>query len=267
LVAVLRHNGDMTMHHPNQPLPVVSAITTGRPVAAAFRIRGAGRPKVRYWLGLTGAMLGLSLPAQGAGGHHAVDDAAMLELGRCQLESWVDRDSHGTRSLVHVGPVCRVGPVELGINLDRIHMSDIGATAAAGPQIKWARTLTETFSVGVVLGANWQDRSPSFVAGTVVFPLTWQAGETVTLHANIGRDFRGGGDQDTNRLGAALEWSPLPAWSFVAERFRESDVDHWRAGARYELSPSTSMDVSRAKGLHGSEPAWWTLGLTWTFSR
>lgn len=197
-------------------------------------------------------LLCVGLSAFAAGGHHAVDDAAMVDAGQCQFETWIDRDSHSSRSLVHMGPACRVGPVELGLNLDSIHAADVGATTLVGPQVKWAHALTETLSAGVVLAASWQDRSPDFVVGTVLLPVTWQVSESLALHANVGRDFRRGGEPDTSRAGAALEWAPRAAWSLVLERFRESDVDHWRAGLRHALSPSVSIDISRAKGL----PPW-----------
>ncbi|QTN26220.1 hypothetical protein HZ993_12780 [Rhodoferax sp. AJA081-3] len=247
--------------------PELIAIATGNPAAIANRCTSADHRLACQLLGLTVGLFGLSLQVHAAGGHHAVDDAAILAPGQCQLETWFDRDSHGARSLIHIGPACRVGPVELGLNLDNTHVTDIGATTAVGPQIKWAHQLTEALSAGVVFGANWQDRSPSFVASTVVFPLTWAASETVTIHVNVGRDFRRGGEPDTDRAGAALEWAPVPAWTFVAERFRESNMDHWRAGVRYVLSQNASIDLSRAKGLHGSEPAWWTVGLSWAFAR
>lgn len=221
----------------------------------------------KHALSLAVGLLCMGLQAHAAGGHHAVDDAAMLEPGECQLETWADRDSHGVRSLVHLGPACRIGPVEAGLNLDGVYMTDTGTAAVVGPQIKWAYQLTESVGAGMVLGAGWQTQSPRFVASTLVFPVTWQASESVTFHVNVGRDFRRGDEPDTARAGAAVEWAPLAAWSFVAERFRESDVEHWRAGARYVLSKSASIDVSRAQGLHGGEPTWWTVGLNWAFAR
>jgi len=42
------------------------------------------------------------------------------------------------------------------------------------------------------------------------------------MRINLGRDFRRGG-QDFSRGSAALEWTPLPAWSFLAERYQERD--------------------------------------------
>lgn len=236
--------------------------------AVPGRSRRSRRLAPRPGLRAAATLLGLALhEAQAAGGHHAVDDAALLEPGQCQVETWADRERGGARTLVHVGPACRVGPVELGLNLDRMRQTGEGAVAVAGPQLKWAVPLTTSLSAGVALAAAWQDGSgPRFAGSTVVFPLTWQAAETLAVHVNLGRDFRRQG-ADTNRSGAALEWAATPQWSLVAERFRESAANFGRLGARYAVNDAVSVDLSHARGLSGGAPAWWTLGLNWTFER
>jgi len=210
-------------------------------------------------------LLVASLAARAAGGHHAVDDASILEPGQCQVESWADREAGGARSLQHVGPACRVGGVELGLNVDRVLLAGAGITSV-GPQLKWATALDERFSAGLVLSTAWQDHAPRHVGSTLVVPLTWQAADTLLVHLNAGRDFRRH-EADSARAGAALEWAPRADWSFVAERFHESRADYWRAGARWLLAPAVNIDLSRARGLGAAAPAWWTLGLTWTFDR
>jgi len=204
--------------------------------------------------------------AHSAGAHFAVDDAAILEPGECQIETWAQREAHATRSLIHLGPACRVGPVELTLNIDRARMREQGTTLVAGPEVKWAHPLSRTLSLGTMLKVVAQDTSPHFVGTALVVPLTWQAHETLLVHVNIGRDFLRG-DRDETRAGAALEWAPVPAWSFVAERFREGGVNYWRAGARYAASSAVSIDLSQARGVSGSAPAWWTIGLNWVFAR
>ena len=67
-----------------------------------------------------------------AGGHFAVDDAAILDVGTCGVEAWWERaDPAG--SLLHLGPACRVGPVELAINADRIQPRDRARADAGRP--------------------------------------------------------------------------------------------------------------------------------------
>lgn len=220
------------------------------------------------WAGIAGGSLcWLASHAHAAGGHHAVDDAAILDPGQCEVEAWMERERHGARALSHIGPACRVGPVELGLNLDRTRADGARPRAVAGPQLKWAHAWTGTVSVGVLLGAAWADRAPRSMGRALVFPVSWQASDALALHLNIGKDFRRGREPDTLRAGAALEWAARPAWSFVAEAVRDSGARHWRAGARHVLAQGLSIDLSRAQGLDGGPPAWWTLGLNWEFSR
>ena len=227
-----------------------------------------GQRASRSWLGLLGGLCWITSQAHAAGGHHAVDDAAILAPGQCEVENWADRERHGDRTLFHVGPACRVGPVEVGLNLDRFHQRGEDSATFAGTQVKWAHPLTETLGVGVVAATGWRDRSPRIRSSLWLLAGTWQAHESIAIHMNVGKDFhRGGARPDTRRASAAMEWTASPTWSFVAERFRESDTNLWRVGTRYALTERASLDLSRARGLPGSTPPWWTLGLTWGFDR
>ena len=238
----------------------------------AFRARHAhalgatsGRPvlRTRRRLRAAAAVLGLVLhEAHAAGGHHAVDDAALLEPGECQVETWFDRARGGVSTLVHAGSACRLGPVELGVNVDRARSTGSDAVHSGGPQLKWAVPVTPSLSAGVVVWTAWQDADPRRVGSSLVIPVTWQAAEQFAVHVNLGRDFRRHGP-DLQRSGAALEWAALPQWSLMAERFRESGGNFWRVGARYEVNKRLSVDLSQARGLPGGSAAWWTLGVNW----
>lgn len=215
-------------------------------------------------LGLA-CLLGVMPAAWGAGGHHAVDDAAMLEPDACQLDFWIDKAAGSGGTLLHAGPACRLGPVELGLNLDRFHAEGSGTTTTGGLQLKWARELAGGLSAGIVVSVAARDHRPNFLGMSVVLPLTWQAGESLRVHVNAGRDFVKGA-ANVSRSGAAIEWSASAVWSLVAERFREGGRDFWRAGVRYAPHPDLSVDLSRAQGLSGA-PDRWALGLTSAFAR
>ena len=220
----------------------------------------------KYRLGFLAGFCLVSLSAQAAGGHHAVDDAAMLDVGKCKLEGWAERETGGARTLQHLGTGCRVGPVELGLNLDKEKQVTLDAATSFGPQIKWAFPLNDVLSVGVVASAKFNSQSPRYASSTLVIPVTWRATETLSVHANYGRNFlRGGVGQP--RGGVSLEWAPITDVSLVAERFREAANNSTRLGARYTLTPDVKLDISRARGLHAGGVSWWTAGVIWEFDR
>ena len=199
-----------------------------------------------------------------AGGHFWVDDAVMLEPGQCQVETWAERERGGGRRLAHVGPGCRVGPVELAISWDRSRSGGDSATTVS-PQLKWAHALTGHWAIGVVVTPVWETGGAGYQGTTVLVPLTWHATDKLQLHLNLGRDFHPHAAGST-RGGASLEWAAMKQLTLVGERFRENDNDAWRLGARWLLQHNWSVDLSRASPLHSATPAWWTLGLNVTFS-
>lgn len=223
--------------------------------------------KLSLAVGLCAGLAGTAHPAWAAGGHHAADDAAMLEPGQCQLETWFERETGTTRRLLHLGPACRLGPVELGLNLDRQRLADAGTTSTlVGSQLKWAQALGERLSVGLALSASWQSRAPRYQGSTLVLPLSLQLSDHWLAHINLGRDFRAG-QADGSRAAAALEWSPQAAWSLIGECFRDGGTNHWRLGGRWNLTPGLSLDLSRAQGPGAQPAAWWTLGLNLVIDR
>lgn len=222
----------------------------------------------------------LSLAASGAcqaaGGHHSVDDASILDAGQCQLETWFERETANARQLQHLGPACRLGALEIGLNADRVRLGAVDSSGSEtsttfGLQLKWAAALSEQLSIGAELAGRWQGRSADYQGGTVVLPLSWQLSEPLALHLNLGRDvgpdrLTGGGGRA--HLGAALEWSPRESWTWVAERYREGGLNYGRLAGRWTLGPAVSLDLSRAQGLGRNGPAaWWTLGLNLVFAR
>lgn len=208
-------------------------------------------------------MAGLTpTPVRAAGGHHSVDDAALLDPQQCQLETWADRERGGTRTLLHAGPACRVGPFELGLNLDRVRLQGSGTTHVGGVQVKWGTQFGSEWSAGVVLAAARQDRAPKALGSSLVVPLTWQVSTGLLAHVNLGRDFRPG-QSDSRRAGLAVEWAPSAAWTGVAEVFREGGANFRRFGVRWSATPNVSVDLSQARGLNATSTAWWSLGLNW----
>lgn len=212
-------------------------------------------------------------PALAAGGHHAVDDAAILDPGQCQFESWIERRSGARSWLAHVSPSCRVGPIELGAGFERLQVtgdaSDEPSDTARNLQVKWATPISEQWSVGLLLDASWSGHPVRHAATTLLVPLSWQASEAVALHLNLGHDFGRNGD-DVARTGAAIEIAPSERWMFIAEHFREGHATHHRAGLRWTPQPHLNIDLSHTRWRAPHTPhlhSAWTLGLTRVFGR
>jgi hypothetical protein len=205
--------------------------------------------------------------AHAAGGHHAVDDATILEEGRCELETWAARGADHA-DLLHAGASCRVGPVQAGFAGEHVGGSAAPSQSAWGLEAKWARELVDdTFSIGAVLQPAWQAHvRPRYQGVTFAALATWTPREDLALHANLGHDFVHQGP-DRPRGGVALEWQPAKAWSLLAERYLEQDTHYLRGGVRYLAGETWSVDVSRAQRLAGPGVSTWTVGLTLGFAR
>ena len=225
-----------------------------------------GRPAVFRYGSLLLACSAFVMSAHAAGGHHAVDDANMLDEGQCKLEVWAERETGGSRTLAHAGPGCRVGPVELDLNIERQKFAGLAGSNSFSPQVKWATSLNEQLNIGLVVGSSFTSQSLGYTGSTVYIPLTWHASDALLAHVNWGRDFQRGGPNQA-RGGLALEWTTSAELSFIAERFLQSGANSARVGARWAVMPGLSLDISRASTLGPAEPTWITVGVNWQFDR
>ncbi|VTU36037.1 hypothetical protein H6CHR_04599 [Variovorax sp. PBL-H6] len=185
-----------------------------------------------------------------AGGHFDVDDAGMLDPGQCQYEFWGTRVRSEHSTVWHLGPACRVGPVELGLNIDRISVP--GDTVhVLGPQLKWTffgTTPEARWSAAVSMGyISQQPRRGGRDGGQFVVPVTWRATESLMVHANLGADWATGSGARTGRGGLAGEWALNDTVSLIAERNRASGLWTSRFGARVSITPLISIDLSAAR--------------------
>lgn len=191
-----------------------------------------------------------------AGGHHAVDDATIIDAGRCEAEAWFAR-VRAEGNVLHAGSGCRVGPVELSVAVDRA-----GAEHSASFQVKAAWPVGDNFSVGALAAPFRRGGTVREEGMGVVLLATWTHGPW-SAHANLGREFASGGN--TAKSGAGLEWAS-GAWSWALERYTEGAGHFVRAGLRWQLKAAWSLDVSHARHLHGAGASSWTLGSTWGFA-
>ena len=201
-------------------------------------------------------------PALAAGGHHGVDDAGLLDAGACKVESWFAKGGEG-RAL-HAGTGCRVGPVELGVSAD--HAREAGASATGyAVQVKWATEVGDGLSLGLSLAPGWENHTRPRYQGTAAMGLaTWQIGQAVRLHANLGR-FAAHQAADETRGGLSADWTFREGWQAMAERFK-SDGGHFaRAGLRWTSPNGWIVDASRMVLVRGEGASSWTVGLTREF--
>ncbi len=196
-------------------------------------------------------------PAWAAGGQFDVDDAAMLVPGHCQVELWVARPADGSPVDAHVGPACRVGPVELALNVD--HLQSAEHPDWVGPQVKWViDPIAPRLSAGLVWGAAMDLRHGGRPAQLGYAVATWFPAESLQVHGNLGADWAAGGGERTRRLGLSLEWAASDALSLIGERLVASTRWRSRLGARFNLSDTLSLDLAACTS---GAPAWRGVGI------
>ncbi|RQP21516.1 hypothetical protein [Piscinibacter terrae] len=210
---------------------------------------------VLSWFAMAGS-------AWATGGHHAVDDASILDPGQCQLELWSEHSP--MHRLAHVGPGCRWGPVEAGVSADRSSDDSEPSRTLWSPQVKWATTLSSQLAAGAVWTLSWQSPSPRRTSQSILLPVTWQPQPSLALHLNLGRDFPRNAYRVVRR-GTAIEWQALPQWQALAEWFDDGQQGNRRLGLRHAWNTQVSLDISRAESTGQPRRPWWTLGVNWTF--
>ncbi|MDP9990288.1 hypothetical protein J2W30_001321 [Variovorax boronicumulans] len=213
-----------------------------------------------------------SLGAEAAG-HFDVDDAGTLDPGQCQYETWWGRTGVEPVTGFHIGPSCRVGPVELGLNVDRLSVQDVQRvhSITAGPQLKWTflgQAADAPLSAAVSMGTVSDLRRGGRMGGQFVVPVTWRPVDSLQLHANLGADWALGSGVRTPRGGLAAEWALTDVVSLIAERNRASGAWTSRVGGRFSLTPLISVDISasRSRPLGGRSVTGFVVGLNHEFS-
>lgn len=228
-------------------------------------VRQGRRAKKRLW---AFAVL-LQAGAAQAGGHFDVDDAGTLDPGRCQVEAW---GGHATRQSIdfgHLGPACRVGPVELGLNLDMAR-APADRLDLLGPQLKWTflgQAADATFSAALSLGASANlSQGGGHWGGQWALPVSWKPLEPLQLNANVGQDWDPRDGTRTPRGGVGVDWAVHPQLTLVVERNRAFALWTTRAGLRWQINAGLSLDASVARiGTQGARL--YILGLNQEFSR
>lgn len=189
---------------------------------------------------LVGLGVAAALPAQ-AGRPLVTDDAAVVETGACQLETWIERtrDSHST----WLNPGCNpFGSTEFSLGGARVREVDASAFTIQQWYIKQRlRAYDETRS-GFALAIGGQkvrheDARESFLNGIATVPL---AGEAHLLHLNLGALRARNENRHRTRAtwGLAYDAELASATRAALETFGTSGQRaNWQLGLSHELVP------------------------------
>ena len=210
------------------------------------RTRMIRQPRTAW---LLAAACGLAGTGAQAAGHFDVDDAGTLDPGQCQYEAWWGRTGPEPVIGLHIGPSCRVGSVELGLNLDLFSAAGM-QWVVAGPQQNcnfFGAAAPAPWSAALSLGAAFDLTRGGRAGGQFVLPVTWRPTGSLQIHANLGADWATGTGARTPRGGLAAEWALDDKVSLIAERSRAAGVWTSRIGGRFSLTPLISVDVSASR--------------------
>jgi hypothetical protein len=200
-----------------------------------------------------------------AGGHHAVDDARILDPGHCHVENWGEIHRRGGY-FINVGPACHFAGAEWTLGLERDHVDDARDWVLT-PQVKTAMPLGYgNWHIGAIVGGSWRDDERRFDNGYFIVPLSWIS-DPIEFHFNVGYDVNRD-ERDDWRYGASVYGNLFGPVDGVLEIFNEADEWFGQVGFRWNVVPDTLMfDVSVAQSEYRNGDRWVTLGLTYEFSR
>jgi hypothetical protein len=196
-----------------------------------------------------------------AGRPLSTEDASVLESGRCQLESWVDRSRDSSTGWLV--PACNLGlGIEWQAGSARLREGGQGRSSESYFQAK--RVLVEpadaALGIGVVIGVGRRvlnERHRGWQNPYVTVPFTRPFGDAV-LHANIGWSRDKEASRDMATWGLAAE-RPQGRWTLLGEVFgANSDPPYWRLGGRWSAVPEVlDIDLTwiRRRGGEASDRA------------
>ena len=205
-----------------------------------------------------------------AGGHLDVDDSGTLDPGQCQYEAWFGRTGVEPVRVWHLGPACRIGPFEVGLNIDRLAVGD-NRDWVLGPQLKWLfwGDANSVWSAAVSATASFEVRHRhGRPGGQLLLPVTWHPDRSLWVHGNIGVDWALGNGAHTPRGGVGVEWAFHEKLSLIAERYKSFDAWTTRAGLRYSITPLITIDLTASRTRDGQQDVrGFVLGINHEFSR
>ncbi len=212
--------------------------------------------KVIYWLVLLGGLFFSAM--HNTARAMDVDDAQILDTGKCQLESWLRFNTDGTQRIL--SPACHVmGKLEL--NIAGTFEKDAQGMVLTDGQLQGKYVLKplndEDYAISMMMGAvrhtepDDRDKSWSYFA-KVPLSFVFRNGD-VMLHTNWGMNHNQVGNTTRLTWGIGNEIKLNPRFNLLGEVFGENKgKPFFQAGVRTILIPEkVELDLT-----YGNKTGW-----------
>lgn len=194
-----------------------------------------------------------------------VDDAGTTPEGTCQLEAWTRQ--HASHLELTAVPACTLAGTELSLGLGHLRGEGalpwaLGAKRAVhhwhDERLQLAASIETAGDVRHGGARSWSLNLPLSVA------LDRQALSTAHFNAGWSRSRHERGIT----LGAGIEIRLTPAWSLLAEQWRDAARHRTsQLGMRRHLRGDASLDLLGGRGHGAAGASWITVGLNLPLSR
>jgi hypothetical protein len=209
------------------------------------------------------AMSFLGASARAAGGHYAVDDAVLVDAGRCQIEAWYARSASSYD--ITLVPACNPsGNLEIGFGVSRVRLDGEHETVAELTLKTLFRELeTEGWGSGLALTTTYGGALERRLGATIYAPVSARIDSRLTLHSNVGWSY------DPDEANAAIwgigsEWRLSGRMGVVAEIYgTHRGGAELQMGQRYDLGKG-ALDLGYGRA-RGDGDGWLTVGVGWQF--
>lgn len=218
---------------------------------------------------LTGCVPGLALAlsnaALAAGGHYAVDDATLIDPGRCAVEAWYAR-ADGDNDDVTVIPACNLtGNLELGLGLSRLQEAGERDTVVEFAAKTLFRELEPGgWGWGLAVASTWGGALERHEGAVAYLPLSVHAGEALVLHGNLGWAYERD-DDDAAIWGVGADYGLTPWVNLIAETYgSHRGGTELQVGLRFGIADG-ALDLSYGRSRADAGDDWVTVGFAWDF--
>lgn len=187
-----------------------------------------------------------------------VDDAAITDAGRCQLESWARHTDAGAEWTAV--PACTFADTEWSLGLS--HQQAASSTQWALGAKRVLRDIDQRrwgLALSAGIGSDWRHLRDDDWGINAPLTLALGARDRTLLHLNLGWARTAAAHGRTDGIG--LEIVTAPHWSLLAETARDATRQRSsQFGMRHELWRGASVDLLAGRVHHQRDGHWITLG-------